>query len=796
MRIIIFLITLFFNGLVFSQLSTSGNLTPAQLVQDVLLGQGVTVSNITYTGANGAIGRFNGVNSSIGLDDGIIITTGTINSGPNGPYGPNDKPNAGIDNNAGGYGPLTNIVNTQTYNAAVLEFDFVPQSDTVRFEYVFGSEEYPEWVGDQFNDVFAFFISGPGIAGNQNMALIPGTTLPVAINNVNNGSTNNGPCNNCNYYVNNGTGNNAPFNNNPFYVQYDGFTTPLKAVSPVQCGETYHLIIAIADVGDAIFDSGIFLSANSLSSEQPINMSYQLSSNPYGDGQTLAQGCTSATVTVTRSGSGLDQPLAVPISLSGSAIEGVDFSNVPNVVNFNANQTSVSFTFDALNNPNLIGTANLIIELEIQDPCGEDNFQSIEVFFNPVEPVEVVLTTDDVLCPGEEVELFAIATGGGGGYTYQWSTGETTSSIMVNPTTTQTYTVSVTDDCLNETVTVEGEVNVPVYDPLIIEVTDDIVEQCPFVPFDLEVEAEGGAGNYFYEWTDEMGNIISNMDIINVVPSQTSTYFISVEDQCGELAEDEVTITILSPPLVLNMSPDVEICPGDSTTINVQAFGGFGDYYYLWPNTGDTVNQITVAPEVSEYFKVIVSDDCQTFDVRDSVLVEVVKPTADFQVLTTPMFNNLPIFFQNLTLNGVSYQWRFGDGNFSEVIHPNNTYEEPGDYEITLIAEDDKGCLDTIQRVITIQLENFIYVPNAFTPDGDRFNNDFRISTVNIEEFHIIIFNRWGEVVFEAYDPNFRWDGTYGGVRVKDGTYPWVINYKAEQSDEEVELKGHITVIR
>ncbi|MCC5924194.1 MAG: choice-of-anchor L domain-containing protein, partial [Crocinitomicaceae bacterium] len=259
-------------SLIFAQLTTSGNMTPGQLVQNVLVGQGVSVSNVTYAGAPGAIGYFNGSNSSIGLDEGIILTTGTINSGPDGPYGPNNKPNAGLDNSAGGYGPLTNIVNKQTYNAAILEFDFVPQSDTVRFEYVFGSEEYPEWVGDQFNDVFAFFISGPGIAGNQNMAIIPGTTQPVTINNVNNGTNNNGPCMNCQFYVNNGTGNNAPFNTNPFFVQYDGFTTPLQAVSPVQCGETYRLIIAIADVGDAIFDSGIFLSANSLSSEQPVNV--------------------------------------------------------------------------------------------------------------------------------------------------------------------------------------------------------------------------------------------------------------------------------------------------------------------------------------------------------------------------------------------------------------------------------------------------------------------------------------------------------------------------------------------
>ena len=168
-----------------AQLTTATGLTPTQLVEDVLVGNGVAVSNVTYTGHAQAIGTFNGTGTNLGLNSGIVLTTGTVlNSGDDGPHGPNDSGSAGLDNGAAGYGPLSSLAGTTTHNAAILQFDFVPQSDSVRFRYVFGSEEYPEFVGTTFNDAFAFFISGPGFGGSYNMATIPGGGGPVAINNI------------------------------------------------------------------------------------------------------------------------------------------------------------------------------------------------------------------------------------------------------------------------------------------------------------------------------------------------------------------------------------------------------------------------------------------------------------------------------------------------------------------------------------------------------------------------------------------------------------------------------------
>lgn len=787
LSIFLFLLTHF----AWSQLQTAGGQTPDQLVQNVLLGTGVDVFNINYSGATGAIGTFNATNASIGIDEGIIMTTGTIYQGSDGPHGPNNKPNAGMDNGSGGYGPLTNLVGTNTFNATLLEFDFIPYSDTVRFKYVFASEEYPEFVGTQFNDVFAFFISGPGIPGGfQNMAIIPGTNQPVAINNVNSGL-------NSNFFVNNGDGSQAPYNNNSFYVQYDGFTVPLEAVSKVQCGETYHLRIAVADVGDPIYDSGIFLEKNSLNSLQPVQVSYALSSDPYNDGKTMAQSCTSVDVTVKRSGNMVNQALTIPITLAGTAVEGLDYSNVPNSVSFSPGQTTITFTIDALNNPGLTGIANLILQFQIDDPCGNAEFQSIELFIKPVEPVTVTVAPADILCPGEEVQLTAQAQGGGGAYTYLWNTGATTQSIFVNPLSTQTYTVQVTDDCLNETTTATAIVDVPDYDPLEIDVTDDIEEQCPFVPHDLVVEAIGGAGEYTYVWYDPLGNIIGDSPWINVAAPQTSVYSIVVTDQCGTSDSTSVTITVLSPPLLVNVTGAQQICPGDSVQLFVNATGGFGDYYYNWTHSGETTQSVWVKPTVTTTYTAIVKDDCQTFQVFAKATVVVVKPDVDFDAITDPKFIGLPITFQNLTNNGQTYFWDLGNGATSTMVHPNNTYDFPGTYDVTLIGTDRNGCIDSITKPITILDEVYIYIPNTFTPgSGGRYNNKFEISTIGVTEITIRIFNRWGEILYMAQDVNFAWDGTYGNEYVKDGSYVWKMEYKTVNDDELQTITGHINVLR
>jgi hypothetical protein len=333
--IVLITCTLVFTGITRGQLFTSGGQTPTQLVQNTLLGSGVQLISVSSQGASVAYGTFNGSSSNIGISSGVILTTGTISGNANGPIGPNNAPNAGIDNGSGGYGLLNAIVSpTATFNATVIEFTFVPQGDSINFKYVFGSEEYKEYVGSEFNDVFGFFLSGPNPFGpayvDKNIALVPGSSTPVAINNVNH-LTNSG------YYVDNEDPSPGAT------VQYDGFTKPLIAMAAVIPCSMYTIKIAIADVGDPIYDSGVFLEAHSFSSN-----GQDVSSEIVGSfsADTLYETCGQGDVTFTISGN-TGQPNTVQYQVLGNATEGVDYTISPpgTTVNIPAGSNNAHITY-------------------------------------------------------------------------------------------------------------------------------------------------------------------------------------------------------------------------------------------------------------------------------------------------------------------------------------------------------------------------------------------------------------------------------------------------------------------
>jgi gliding motility-associated-like protein len=796
MRTLLIAIAALFSTTAGAQLVTSTAMNPAQLVQNVLLGSGVTVSNITFNGAPMAIGYFDATNTTLGIDEGILLTTGTVQNTIDGPHGPNDAPNAGMDNGAGGFPPLTNLIGgTPTFNASILEFDFVPYSDSVRFNYVFASEEYPEYVGSQFNDVFAFFISGPGITGLQNMATLP-SGQAVAINNVNNGPANSGPCTNCAYYVDNGNGSNAPYNANPQYIQYDGYTTVLTAESEVECGQTYHLVISIADAGDPVWDSGIFIEANSLSSNTPVEMTYQLSQELFMNNNQMAEGCVTTTITIERGANEIASPMTIPVNVSGTATEGVDYDNLPNSITFPAGVQTVTFDFTAFADGITEGQESVVITLPLIDPCGNPSPLEITIFIEDVQPVEVEITGANILCPGDMVNLNANITGGVEPYTILWNTNETTEQITVSPNATETYSVSVTDVCLNQTATDDFTVTVPNLPPLVLTTSPNITEICPYLTTTLDASASGGSGSYSYQWSSPGNQNLGTSTSISVTPASTTTYTVTATDNCGDTTSEDIVYTITSPPLILTMSPTVEICPGDSVFITVTPSGGFGQYYYNWLHSGENSQGVWVTPDESSVYTVSVSDECQTFTVEGATSVRVVRPTADFELTSNGyLFNNQSIQFVNTSINAEDYEWDFGNGSNSTIVHPQTEYDDAGIYYITLVAIDDKGCTDTIVKPINIEEEWYIYVPNTFTPDGNRHNNDFRASTVGISDLNITIFNRWGEIVFFEENVDFIWDGTYDGWYVPDGTYTYKIEF-VTNSGRNKTILGHVNMLR
>jgi hypothetical protein len=232
---------------------TSGeDVTPEELVAH-LVGEGVQFSNVQYQGADHAIGMFtNGYSTNLGIGSGIILTSGSALA----IQGPNYNAGATTSNGMPGDPTLTGLAGQSTYDAAVLQFDVVVEFDTIYLKYVFGSEEYPEYVLDLHNDVFGFFISGPnpdgGSYSNKNIAIVPGSDPESAVSVK---SINNVVPSFEWLYVDNTGG---------LTIEYDGFTTALYAWLKIVPFETYHIKLAIADAGDQIIDSGVCLEENSL----------------------------------------------------------------------------------------------------------------------------------------------------------------------------------------------------------------------------------------------------------------------------------------------------------------------------------------------------------------------------------------------------------------------------------------------------------------------------------------------------------------------------------------------------
>lgn len=274
MNKITFVFLLFFSGFVHAQLIVDNSQTPTQLVEDVLIGEGVTPINIKFNGslldatmirdqATHFTTNFNPTN--LGISEGLLLSTGKgfYALGPNTSHN-----NLGTGQNPsgmpGGSDPDLALLSGSTISSsAVLEFDFVATGLELNFDFVFGSEEYAGYV-NSINDSFGFFLSGYGITGPysnnaKNIALVPNTNTQISINTINNGPNNNGTCTNCAYYINNGPTGQNPANPAVETVEYDGFTTVLRATSALRCGEMYHIKLAIGNVSDDLLDSGVFL---------------------------------------------------------------------------------------------------------------------------------------------------------------------------------------------------------------------------------------------------------------------------------------------------------------------------------------------------------------------------------------------------------------------------------------------------------------------------------------------------------------------------------------------------------
>lgn len=248
-----------------AQIVTDNTVTPVDAVHDHLKGQGVLINSVNFSGTGYQIGSYDAGSSSFPFMEGVLMATGDVAlaEGPNTNVGMTQGTGTGGDMDIeqlmdGGTGSAV------SYDAAILEMEFVALMDTFKLKYIFASEEWNEYIANTIVDGVGIFISGPGITGSysspggypngsQNIAVIPTTNQIVNVNTINNGATNTGPCLNCGFFVSNDA-TSATFAD----IEFDGYTIPMIASIPVECGETYHVKIVIADATDNTFDSGLF----------------------------------------------------------------------------------------------------------------------------------------------------------------------------------------------------------------------------------------------------------------------------------------------------------------------------------------------------------------------------------------------------------------------------------------------------------------------------------------------------------------------------------------------------------
>lgn len=561
------------------------NVTPnnsGQQLADVITGNGVVVSNVTFGCPNGAAGTFLGTGSNIGIDRGILLTSGDVNIA----VGPNSSGSSGQDNNAPGDADLDVIAGVSTFDACGLEFDLTPYCDTIQIKYVFGSDEYDEFVCASVNDAFGFFISGPGFPTPTNIALIPGTTIPVSINSVNNGSVgssgsaNTPGCNlaNSSFFTTNNVGTT---------VEYDGFTVVLTAKAAVQACQTYHLKLAIADGGDGVYDSGVFLEEGGIScTTNPNFLSVDAVVNdttvPY-----LVEGCVDGAFIFNRIG---DTTVAnsYGYQVIGTAGNGVDYTPLTGIVNFPANTSQVTVPITAFVDTQIEGLESIIVVV-IDSTCAGFAGDTAILEINDIPIADA--GADISFCEDDTSQLMGVPYTGA---TINW----TPATGLSDPTIPDPIVTSSTPGVYEYIYNLSFSFGCDVSDTVLVTVNERptlvMSNDTSFCEGEggapISVTAMGGSTPYYYTWwcdsTNTFCGIDSTFDDDPFVNPDTSTwYYVQVSGNDGCLSDvDSVFVTVLPKPIV-DAGTDEFICPPSSApgvVLNPSISGAAGPYSYQW----------------------------------------------------------------------------------------------------------------------------------------------------------------------------------------------------------------------
>jgi len=319
----------------------------------------------------------------------------------------------------------------------------------------------------------------------------------------------------------------------------------------------------------------------------------------------------------------------------------------------------------------------------------------------------------------------------------------------------------------------------------------------------INVNTVGGTAPYNYIWNNDPAMNTAFLDNLGV-----GTYTVLVTDANGCTSSDTVTLEGNPNPVFETSNPQ-RICQGEEAYFNIlsndstitncmwtfetgETFTSCNDYSYNFNTTGCIDATVSVTS----------SNGCVTqLQLNDFVCVDS-NPVADFSSSTTELTSiDTYVKFWNESTNASSYEWQFGDGFSSQASDPTHTFptNETGDYNVVLYAYSEFGCVDSTLRVITVKEDIRVFVPNAFTPDGNLFNETFKPvidGEYNPYDYTLLLFNRWGEVVFESRNADIGWDGTFNQKIVQDGVYIWKIHVSSLDGTIEKDLTGHVTLLK
>ncbi len=441
----------------FSQLTVDQPYTIEQYVSEVLIGNGVTATNITYTGSEEQIGYLSGAEGLFSVSSGLVLSTdhATHLSDP----GCMDTQFCTGCQGLGNDPDLLDVANSvppligQTFTVSsvndlcILEFDFEAGGDSISFNYVFGSDEYLTYVNTTYNDIFAFFLSGPGITGPYdaptgfpdgaiNIASVPDSDplLPVTISSVNNVT-------NAAYYIDN------PSNNG---ICINGYTETFTASASVQCGEVYHIKLAIADGSDGSLESFVVLEEGSFSSNAldiVADASLEGAEIFLGD-TTVVEGCNDAVFTVIRPDDTLQD--TIYLNVYGTATMGGDFSSVFSIVIMEPGQSSADVSLGVINDNVNEDPEWVTVEYEYINDCGDTILTSATIVILDPEPITLYTAPVGCLDGAGNIDLIVNPLSGYGPFDFQWNTAEndTLNNFTYNTGGTPgSATVTVTDVC-------------------------------------------------------------------------------------------------------------------------------------------------------------------------------------------------------------------------------------------------------------------------------------------------------------------------------------------------------------